>query len=282
MAEENNCRPIPAPRRLHIDGQLNKVDYENVTVDIIDKNLNINVENLQNNANYCDKVPNKSFLLPNILEASTDKMNQQRLSSILTETNDFYASKINNSPSTLAMESNLNTEGGGNYSTVTKPAPVPRSRRQLNANNNLSTMMSGYENVEINPSPSPEHNDNKDEIPSTTPSIEKVPNSKSTNPFRTVSCQEQPEDDYNASQIEEPLTVRITASNSANSSPINAEECQESSFNENLANASEQSRYYLPSPGYVSRDEAVSNDGVIQAASFKLRHNNEECRSEDK
>ncbi|KAM7348009.1 rhoGAP_ARAP and RA_ARAPs domain-containing protein RhoGAP15B isoform 2-T2 [Cochliomyia hominivorax] len=130
--DQTTCRPVPAPRRLYPD--LRKSEYENVKVELINKNLNINSENIQNNANSNEKVPNnKVFLLYPTLTDDVDRLslnatNAQK--SILTETNDLYGPDAN--------------ENVPIYST---PRPAPRPRKPQN------TDIQNYENTIITPLP---------------------------------------------------------------------------------------------------------------------------------
>ena len=126
--DQTTCRPVPAPRRLY--PELRKSEYENVKVELINKNLNINSENIQNNANNSDKVPNnKVFLLYPTLPEELDNRNVNATStqkSILTETNDLYGPNAN--------------ENVPIYST---PQPAPRPRKPQN------TDIQNYENTMI-------------------------------------------------------------------------------------------------------------------------------------
>ncbi|XP_073831401.1 rhoGAP_ARAP and RA_ARAPs domain-containing protein RhoGAP15B isoform X2 [Musca autumnalis] len=136
MDNEQTVRPVPAPRRLY--PELRKSEYENVAVELINKNLNIKSENLQNNANNNEKVPNnKVFLLyPTLPEGDDDiTPTNNNNKSILTETNDLYGPNANENVPTYA-------------SPTPKPAPRPRKPQ----NNEIQN----YENTVIVPaSPGP-------------------------------------------------------------------------------------------------------------------------------
>ncbi|XP_061386624.1 uncharacterized protein LOC133321554 [Musca vetustissima] len=131
MDKEQTVRPVPAPRRLY--PELRKSEYENVAVELINKNLNIKSENLQNNANNNEKVPNnKVFLLyPNLPENDDDiTPTNNNNKSILTETNDLYGPNANENVTIYAAP-------------TPKPAPRPRKPQ----NNEIQS----YENTIIRP-----------------------------------------------------------------------------------------------------------------------------------
>ncbi|XP_037934591.1 uncharacterized protein LOC119668963 isoform X1 [Teleopsis dalmanni] len=114
MEQDELCRPVPAPRRLY--PELRKSEYENVTIDLINKNLNINTENIHNLTNCADKLPNNKVFLGALTEEETSTNNK----SILTETNDLYGPDCNeNVPIDL----------------YTTPTPVPRPRKPQNSDN---------------------------------------------------------------------------------------------------------------------------------------------------
>ncbi|XP_017481353.1 PREDICTED: GATA zinc finger domain-containing protein 14-like [Rhagoletis zephyria] len=129
MEQEDTCRPVPAPRRLY--PELRKLDYENVTVELINKNLNINSENLHTVTNCTEKVPNNKIFFGSHSDlddtASTRK-------SILTETNDLYGPNANETVATP----------GPIYSTPT-PAPRPRKPQNTDVENDNNI----YENTEV-------------------------------------------------------------------------------------------------------------------------------------
>ncbi|XP_036319247.1 uncharacterized protein LOC118733786 isoform X2 [Rhagoletis pomonella] len=129
MEQEDTCRPVPAPRRLY--PELRKLDYENVTVELINKNLNINSENLHTVTNCTEKVPNNKIFFGSHSDledtASTRK-------SILTETNDLYGPNANETVATP----------GPIYST---PTPAPRPRKPQNTD--VENANNIYENTEV-------------------------------------------------------------------------------------------------------------------------------------
>ncbi|KAI9589799.1 uncharacterized protein LOC119632716 isoform X2 [Glossina fuscipes] len=125
MAEDEICRPVPAPRRLY--PELSKTQYENVSVDLINKNLNINSENIQNNVSCSDKVPNnKVFLLYPTLKEDSEKLSSPK--TILTETNDLYGPNANE-----------------DINLYSQPTPAPRPRKPQNNETQV------YENAIIKP-----------------------------------------------------------------------------------------------------------------------------------
>ncbi|XP_075154252.1 rhoGAP_ARAP and RA_ARAPs domain-containing protein RhoGAP15B isoform X2 [Haematobia irritans] len=130
MDNEQTVRPVPAPRRLY--PELRKSEYENVAVELINKNLNIKSENLQNNVNNTEKVPNnKVFLLyPTLPEDGDITPTNYNHKSILTETNDLYGPNANE-----------------NVPVYATPKPAPRPRKPQN------NEIQAYENTVIVPAP---------------------------------------------------------------------------------------------------------------------------------
>nr|XP_014101697.1 uncharacterized protein LOC106626391 isoform X3 [Bactrocera oleae] len=135
MEQEDSCRPVPAPRRLY--PELRKTDYENVTVELINKNLNINSENIHTVTNCTEKVPNNKIFFG----AQSDQEDANSVGtrkSILTETNDLYGPNANEEVAPAPI-----------YAT---PTPAPRPRKPQNTD--FENANSIYENTELR-SPSP-------------------------------------------------------------------------------------------------------------------------------
>ncbi|XP_011178962.2 uncharacterized protein LOC105209960 isoform X2 [Zeugodacus cucurbitae] len=135
MEQEDSCRPVPAPRRLY--PELRKTDYENVTVELINKNLNINSENIHTITNCSEKVPNnKIFFGTHSDQEDTSSCGTRK--SILTETNDLYGPNANEEVPPAPI-----------YAT---PTPAPRPRKPQNTD--FENANSIYENTQLR-SPSP-------------------------------------------------------------------------------------------------------------------------------
>ncbi|XP_004529589.1 uncharacterized protein LOC101459354 isoform X2 [Ceratitis capitata] len=130
MEQEDTCRPVPAPRRLY--PELRKTDYENVTVELINKNLNINSENIHTITNCTEKVPNNKIFFGSHSDAE-DAGSVGTRKSILTETNDLYGPNANEEVPPAPI-----------YAT---PTPAPRPRKPQNTD--LENSNSIYENTEI-------------------------------------------------------------------------------------------------------------------------------------
>ncbi|XP_067639655.1 uncharacterized protein [Eurosta solidaginis] len=131
MEQEDSCRPVPAPRRLY--PELRKTDYENVTVELINKNLNINSENLHTTDNCTEKVPNNKIFFGTHSEEDTNNTTRK---SILTETNDLYGPNANEE---VPPASPI-------YST---PTPAPRPRKPQNTDIENANTPSVYENTQV-------------------------------------------------------------------------------------------------------------------------------------
>lgn len=238
---EISCRPIPAPRRLY--PEVKKSEYENVTVELINKNLNINSENLQKNANNNEKVPNnKVFLLYPTLPEDVDRLslnssNTQK--SILTETNDLYGPNAN--------------ENIPIYST---PQPAPRPRKPQN------TDIQNYENTAITPPPFPQPS-----LEPSTGAISKSLRKAPELPPKTYlnfdrDC-ERRRSNYSissefstTSSIHNPTSPADTKDTNFRRDPLNKSFTSFKSSNSSLADSfesSESSKYKSPSPGYVEK-----------------------------
>lgn len=90
--EESKPRPVPAPRKPLVD--LKKTEYENVAINLINKNLIIKSENLQAE-DVVDKVPNNKFFIPQVTILPSEEESSSS-KSILTETNNLHPDKNQN------------------------------------------------------------------------------------------------------------------------------------------------------------------------------------------
>lgn len=140
--------PVPKPRRHIILGnEFNgKQSYENVSIDSINKNIDIKNENLQNN-NSKNKIPlNKTFMIPSAsssspapppplsptvgMSASTNSaMSDDHMINVLTELNDLQSSSkdVNrNLASALDEVNKLSNIYSDDENVKHKPVPAPR------------------------------------------------------------------------------------------------------------------------------------------------------------
>lgn len=132
--------PVPKPRRhILVDNEMNnKASYENVSIDLINKNFDIKNENLQNNSKT--KLPlNKQFLIPSAsgVAAPVDNLH---MVNVLTEMNDLQSSKDNNKnlTSTLDEVNNLNSiynDDNTMDDIDRKPVPAPRRSASVKCDN---------------------------------------------------------------------------------------------------------------------------------------------------
>lgn len=90
--EESRARPVPAPRKTL--AELKKTEYENVAINLINKNLIIKTENLQGD-DVVDKVPNNKLFIPQVTILPCDE-DSSSSKSILTETNNLHPDKNQN------------------------------------------------------------------------------------------------------------------------------------------------------------------------------------------
>ncbi|XP_046803617.1 uncharacterized protein LOC111683202 isoform X1 [Lucilia cuprina] len=242
--DQTTLRPVPAPRRLY--PELRKSEYENVKVELINKNLNINSENIQNNANSNEKVPNnKVFLLYPTLPEDVDRLSIHSLTtqkSILTETNDLYGPDAN--------------ENVPIYST---PRPAPRPRKPQN------TDIQNYENTVITP-PVIEPATTQSSSPDTsTGAVNKTLRKAPELPPKTYLNFER-DNERRRSNYSISSEFSTTSSIHNTSSPFDAKDTnfKRDKFNKSYASyksssssladsieSSENSKYKSPSPGYV-------------------------------
>lgn len=110
--EQSQVIPTPRPRRQVVidpDQTNTKTAYENVSIDIINKNINIKDENLQNNAR-AKLQNNKAFLM----------------NDVITELNDLHFDKDRNSLSLRLDEVNKLSNIYDIDENNKKPVPAPR------------------------------------------------------------------------------------------------------------------------------------------------------------
>lgn len=152
--------PVPKPRRHILMGnEFNgKTSYENVSIDLINKNIDIKNENLQNNSK--NKIPlNKTFLMaaspsssssppPSPSAGTTGSTNSDaHPQNVLTELNDLHsASKDSNRnlASTLDEVNKLSNIYSDDENVKQKPVPAPRrsNASSLERDSNLASASS--------------------------------------------------------------------------------------------------------------------------------------------
>lgn len=146
--------PVPKPRRhIMLSNEFNggKTAYENVSIDLINKNIDIKTENLQNNAK--NKIPlEKTFLLPTTTTAPSSSSpplspTPSTNSAVLTELNDLQSSSskdVNRNLATVLDEVNkLSNIYSDDENLKHKPVPAPRrpnvSGNSLERDTNLAS-----------------------------------------------------------------------------------------------------------------------------------------------
>lgn len=121
-SQQTQVLPTPRPRRQVIienEPTNNKTAYENVSIDIINKNINIKDENLQNN-NRAKLQNNKTFM------ASTNSLNDEHRTKVITELNDLHSDKNKNRSSLRLDETNKLSNIYDLDENNKKPVPAPR------------------------------------------------------------------------------------------------------------------------------------------------------------
>lgn len=160
MEKEEVCRPVPAPRRLY--PEIRMTEYENVTIDLINKSLNINSENIH--AITKDKLPNNKVFLGGTLsdEESTTVTNNNHINAIqkciLTETNNLYGYDENE------------TVPDPPCSTST-PVPAPRKPQNNTPTHDMQHSSDIYENTPMRIAPTPIKNTSTGAISKESPNI---------------------------------------------------------------------------------------------------------------
>lgn len=140
--------PVPKPRRhimLENEFSGSKTSYENVSIDLINKNIDIKNENLQNNSK--NKIPlNKAFMLPSSPTATPSSPPPLPLTAVPT------------TPSTSSA-----IHDGHMFNVLTKLNDLQSSSKDVNRNlastldevNKLSNIYSDDENMKHKPVPAP-------------------------------------------------------------------------------------------------------------------------------
>lgn len=136
--DEQTVVPVPKPRRhnLNTDANLNnKIAYENVSIDLINKNINIKDENIQNNAKNKLQT-NKLFLMPNTSTTSNQNNNCNDTSSsgsssggqILTNLNDLANAPCTKNQKNASLDevNKLSNIYNDDVNVNVKPVPAPR------------------------------------------------------------------------------------------------------------------------------------------------------------
>lgn len=112
-----NTVPVPKPRNhSHSTPESSKTSYENVSIDLINKSININADNLQNSVK--PKVQDKTFILPSVSKSEPYR-------NVINEMNNL---NNNNKHNTKSSEESDKLS----YLNENVPKPVPAPRRHVN------------------------------------------------------------------------------------------------------------------------------------------------------
>lgn len=130
--DEKSSVPIPKPRRHNINTDTNlnnKTSYENVSIDLINKNINIKDENLQNNAKNKLQT-NKLFLMPTTSANLNNNNNDATNPQILTNLNDLANASSNKNQKNISAHldevNKLSNIYNDDENANVKPVPAPR------------------------------------------------------------------------------------------------------------------------------------------------------------
>lgn len=142
--------PVPKPRRNCTANEANRVEktsYENVSIDLINKNININEENLQNNSK--DKLQsNKSFMkqVAETTHSTSNELDSIEANNVLAKLNDLHVNNNDKINPIRLDEVNKLSNIYNDDENVKKPVPAPRrSNAQCSnkVNNNAESISSG-------------------------------------------------------------------------------------------------------------------------------------------
>ncbi|XP_055841106.1 uncharacterized protein LOC129908551 [Episyrphus balteatus] len=224
IMEGEEKRPVPMPRRFIPEPRKN--EYENVTIDIIDKNLNINSDNIQA-IGVIDKCPNnKVFHVP---DSNTTEIPQD--TSI--EINNFNEKEDENQ--------NI-PEPVKQPQIIESTTPIPAPRKSQSSENDIVTN-EAYENVPPFPHHRPTGATSKE-----TPVKRRAPDI----PPKTYLDVMSPSARYSigsessfASEMNESIFEISKSMKSSSSTTLN------SSMEDSATGSSENSKFKSPRPGYV-------------------------------
>lgn len=231
--------PVPKPRRQNVNIETNlknKTPYENVSIDLINKNVNIKDENLQNNAKNNKLQTNKLFLMPTTSANLTtnDATSPQQ---ILTNLNDLANASNKyqkNIPAHLDEVNKLSNIYNDDENANVKPVPAPR---QSSATTKLNKSFSN----QINCSPSTGAINKQSNKLSLDDFIDTSPKAKTKVNKSSGSYNFMPDDtdaNANESHTNKFALKKTISSSSLSSSP------SESSTNDGI-----HSKYHSASPG---------------------------------
>ena len=146
--DDNAVVPVPKPRRHNINTNTNlnnKLAYENVSIDLINKNINIKEENIQNNSKNKLQT-NKLFLMSNTTTTTTTAT-----TSTSNNTNETSSTSSGSSSSgSTQILTNLNDLANAPAKNQKNHASI-----QLDEINKLSNIYNDDENVNVKPVPAP-------------------------------------------------------------------------------------------------------------------------------
>lgn len=133
--------PVPKPRNhSHSTPESSKTSYENVSIDLINKSININADNLQNSVK--PKVQDKAFILPAVSKTEPYR-------NVIHEMNNLNNNNKSNTKSSEESNklSNLNEN-------IPKPVPAPRRMVNDQVYENASESCTGATNFYVQESSS--------------------------------------------------------------------------------------------------------------------------------
>lgn len=252
----HNSVPVPKPRNhLHPAPESSKTSYENVSIDLINKSININADNLQNSVR--PKVQDKTFIFPTVNKAEPNR-------NVINEMNNLN----NNKNATKSSEESNKLR---NLANENAPKPVPAPRRQVsdqvyeNMNQSCSGATTFYLDEASSGAASKTQNVTRKAPAPPEPVKFETPRKQVIKPERrhkSVSSA-KPTDDVDFAS--KPTLVKSTSTTSMNSNNSN--------------NSSETSpKYNNPSPGALLKSISATSKLLSESISERVNVKTKEAR----
>lgn len=254
-----NAAPVPKPRNhsQSTTDPTNKTSYENVSIDLINKSININADNLQNSVK--PKVQDKTFILPTVSKTEPYR-------NVINEMNNLNNNNKNNTKS---------SEHSNKLSILddNQPKPIPAPRRAVNDQIYENQSCSGATNFYLQEPEASSGVVSKTQnisrkAPSPPEPTKKVitPHKEGVKPERRrKSITSSSVDDVDFANVSKPSLVKSTSNTSMNSSNSN--------------NSSETSpKYNNPSPGALLKSISATSKLLSESISERVNVKTKEAK----
>lgn len=252
-----NTVPVPKPRNhSHSTPESSKTSYENVSIDLINKSININADNLQNSVK--PKVQDKTFILPSVSKAEPYR-------NVINEMNN-----LNNNIKSNTKSSEESNKLRNLNENLPKPVPAPRRAVTDQVYENSNESCSGATNFYLQESSSSgvisKTQNVSRKAPSPPEAVKKVaiPPKEVIKPERRrKSVTSNAVDDVDF--VAKPVLVKSTSTTSMNSTNSN--------------NSSETSpKYNNPSPGALLKSISATSRLLSESISERVNVKTKEAK----